>query len=43
VSAGLFYPGIAVAAGLIVLTSLGQRFRRHILATRGARWEQRGE
>ncbi len=42
-SSGLIYPLITLGAGLTVLTSLGHRFRRHILATRNARWEQRGE
>ena len=43
VAPGLIYPGIAVGAALVVLASLGHRFRRHILATRDARWQQRGE
>jgi len=43
VSSGVVYPVIALAAGFTVLTSLGHRFRRHILATRDARWAQRGD
>ena len=42
-SSGLIYPVIALGGFVVVLTSLGHRFRRHILATRHARWEQRGE
>ena len=43
VSAGLIYPLVALAAGCTVLASLGHRFHRHMRATRGARWGQRGD
>jgi hypothetical protein len=42
-SSGLVYPIIAFGAALTVLTSLGHRFRRHILATRAARRARRGD
>lgn len=42
-SSGLIYPLVALAAGVAVLTSLGRRFRRHILATRDARSGRRGD